>query len=382
MIYLDNAASTRIDDNVLDIMLPFFNKYYGNSNNITHKLGIEANKAVVHARNNVANILGCLPQQIFWTSGSTESNNIAILGLISHLQTNQEADFNIVTSAIEHRSVLHPIESIKILGGKIIILEPELTGKISVQQFESAIMDSTKIVCIMHVNNELGVINNIQAIGEICNSRGVYFHCDATQAVGKVPVILKELNVDSISISAHKFHGPKGVGCLYIKDESLIKPTFYGGGQENGIRPGTLNVPGIVGLSEALSLTIKRMDEDMPKIEKLRDKFESIIEAHDNRIIVNGKSEPRVANISNISFPIRSGYSFLELITENGVIACSSGSACDSADNKPSHVMKALGKSRHEAKNTLRFSLSKFTTDEEIEVAAYHILELFDKIKL
>ncbi len=363
-------------------MLPFFNKYYGNSNNITHKLGIEANKAVVHARNNVANILGCLPQQIFWTSGSTESNNIAILGLISHLQTNQEADFNIVTSAIEHRSVLHPIESIKILGGKIIILEPELTGKISVQQFESAIMDSTKIVCIMHVNNELGVINNIQAIGEICNSRGVYFHCDATQAVGKVPVILKELNVDSISISAHKFHGPKGVGCLYIKDESLIKPTFYGGGQENGIRPGTLNVPGIVGLSEALSLTIKRMDEDMPKIEKLRDKFESIIEAHDNRIIVNGKSEPRVANISNISFPIRSGYSFLELITENGVIACSSGSACDSADNKPSHVMKALGKSRHEAKNTLRFSLSKFTTDEEIEVAAYHILELFDKIKL
>ncbi|MBV6472207.1 MAG: Cysteine desulfurase IscS [Saprospiraceae bacterium] len=344
-------------------------------------MGIEAYKAVVRSRNNVAKLLGCLPQQILWTSGSTEANNIAIFGFISQLQSRYKEQIQIVLSSIEHKSVLEPIERIKSLGAQVTFIEPGKNGEFSTAQFENAISRSTKLVCCMHVNNELGVINNIEDIGKICYNKGIHFHCDSTQAIGKLPININKLKVDSISVSAHKFHGPKGVGCLFIRNENLIKPMFYGGGQENGIRPGTLNVSGIVGLSEALSLAIESMDTYIPKVEKLRDKLESTLIAHDNRIVVNGRNQHRVSNISNISFPVKPGYNFLELISSMGIIACSSGSACDSADNRPSHVMKAIGKSRHEAKNTLRISLSKYTTAEEIELAAFHIIQLFDKIK-
>jgi cysteine desulfurase len=381
MIYLDNAASTRCEDKVVNNMLPFFTECYANSSNITNKMGIEAYKAVVRSRNNVAKLLGCLPQQILWTSGSTEANNIAIFGFISQLQSRYKEQIQIVLSSIEHKSVLEPIERIKSLGAQVTFIEPGKNGEFSTAQFENAISRSTKLVCCMHVNNELGVINNIEDIGKICYNKGIHFHCDSTQAIGKLPININKLKVDSISVSAHKFHGPKGVGCLFIRNENLIKPMFYGGGQENGIRPGTLNVSGIVGLSEALSLAIESMDTYIPKVEKLRDKLESTLIAHDNRIVVNGRNQHRVSNISNISFPVKPGYNFLELISSMGIIACSSGSACDSADNRPSHVMKAIGKSRHEAKNTLRISLSKYTTAEEIELAAFHIIQLFDKIK-
>lgn len=382
MIYLDNAASTRCDDLVVDVMLGYFKDHYANAGNITNNFGIEANKAVVRSRNTVAGLLGCLPQRIIWTAGATEANNMAIFGAFRHIQKNRAGErLHIIASSIEHKSVLEPLLYLQREGAELTLIDPDVYGHTSVSQIIDSINESTVLICFMLANNELGVINDVAELAEYCNSRDIYLHCDATQGVGKVKISLQDLQVSSLSFSGHKFHGPKGIGCLFIRDEVRMDPFILGGGQENGLRSGTLNVPGIVGLSKALSLAHEYMIDDARNVELLRNKLESILIGNDNRIKINGLERLRLPNISNVSFPIRPGGNLLEDITEHAIVACSSGSACDTADNRPSHVMKALGKSRHEAKNTLRFSLSRYTTLEDIEQATFHILELFKRIK-
>jgi cysteine desulfurase len=383
MIYLDYAASTPCDKRVITTMLPFFDTVFANPSNITNDLGLASSNAVEAARNQIATHLNCTSDKITWTSGATEANNLAILGTVIHYKMTQPSSaIHLITNSIEHKSVLVAVNAAKtIYGCEVTIVEPTVDGVVDPMSIKKAIRKDTRLVSLMMANNEIGTLNDIISVANICSENQILMHTDATQCFGKIPINVKEIGVDLLSFSGHKLYGPKGVGGLFIKNPSSISPLLYGGGQENGLRSGTLNVANIVGLGKAYQIAHESIATEMPKIKRLRDVLENRLIANCQSIVVNGGNTLRLPNISSVTFNARPGIAIMNLITEGKVIACSSGAACDSADNMPSHVMTAIGKTRHEAKNTLRFSLGRFTTVHEIEACAEYLSTISRSIR-
>ncbi|MCL4783168.1 MAG: IscS subfamily cysteine desulfurase [Bryobacterales bacterium] len=377
-IYLDNHATTPMDPRVLDAMLPYLGARFGNAASRNHSFGWEAEEATETAREQVASLIGANKKEIVFTSGATESNNLAIKGVA---EMYAERGNHIITAATEHKAVLDTCKRLEKHGYKVTYLPLQPDGLIDLEQLREAITDKTILVSIMYANNEIGVIQPIREIGAICKERGVLFHSDATQAVGKVPVNVIKDNVDLLSLSGHKMYGPKGVGALYVRRKSprvQLTAQIDGGGHERGMRSGTLNVPGIVGLGKACELCQHEMEEEGKRLGALRDKLMHRLTSELDEVFVNGSMEHRLPNNLNISFAYVEGESLLMGIHD---IAVSSGSACTSATLEPSYVLKALGKGDDLAHSSIRFGLGRFTTEEEVEYAADSIIRIVNKLR-
>lgn len=364
-VYLDNAATTPIDPRVLDTMLPFLKDVFGNANS-AHGLGRRAHVAVEDARDTIARIIGAEPSEIIFTSGGTESNNAAIKGAIKASGKN-----HVITSRAEHHAVLHPIEHAKSEGVDATFLDVRPYGIASAEQVNSAITERTALVSLMHGNNEIGSINPIPEIAKVCKEKGVLFHSDTVQTTGKIPVNVAELGVDFLSISGHKVYGPKGVGVLYVKNGTKWTPWMEGGSQERRRRGGTLNVPGIVGLAKALELTTSEMDENKAHISSLQTALISgLMERFGDKVRFNGDIENGLYNIVNCSFPMDEGRALdgemLLLNLDIEGICCSNGSACASGAVEPSHVLMSLGLDASTAKSSVRFSIGKQNSMDDI----------------
>lgn len=372
IIYLDNNATTRVDERVLDAMLPYFTDYYANSTS-THLAGLTVKESVENAAWQTADLINANADEIVFTSGATESINLAIKGLAD------QGKKHIITIQTEHKAVLETCHFMESIGFEVTYLPTAADGLLDIQLLEEIITDKTLVFIGMFSNNETGVIQNISAISKTLKARNVLFMCDATQAVGKVPIDVKTLGIDLLAFSAHKFYGPKGVGALYIsaKAKVKLKPQTLGGGQQRKLRSGTLNVPGIIGLGKAAEIALKEQQEDQKRIESLRNKLEKGLLQFKGSF-VNGNTENRIYNTSNICFP---GVNSEQLILALGNISVSNGASCSAVTSEPSHVLKAMGLSDEEALNSIRFSLGRFTTSEEIDVAIEQVLELAGKLR-
>lgn len=371
IIYLDNNATTRVDERVLDAMLPYFTDYYANSTS-THLAGLTVKEAVENAAWQTADLINANADEIVFTSGATESINLAIKGLTD------QGKKHIVTIQTEHKAVLETCHFMESIGFDVTYLPTAADGLLDIQLLEEIITDKTLVFIGMFSNNETGVIQNINAISKTLKAKNVLFICDATQAAGKIPIDVKTLGIDLLALSAHKFYGPKGVGALYIsaKAKVKLKPQTLGGGQQRKLRSGTLNVPGIIGLGKAAEIALKEQQEDQKRIEALRNKLERGLLQFKGSF-VNGNTENRIYNTSNICFP---GVNSEQLILALGNISVSNGASCSAVTSEPSHVLKAMGLSDEEALNSIRFSLGRFTTSEEIDVAIEQVLELAGKL--
>lgn len=359
-IYMDYAATTPVDDRVLRVMLPYFNEFYGNASEI-HSYGIEAKEALEESREKVARILNADPDQIVFTSGATESNNLSLKGIA--FAKEKEAR-HVIISSIEHHCVLDTAKWLEGRGFDLTILPVDDQGLVDPGDVEAAIRSDTLLVSIMHSNNEIGVLQPISEIGEICQEKGVVLHSDAVQSVGKVPLDVEKLHVDLLSASSHKLYGPKGVGALYVREGVQIDPLTHGGGHERGIRSGTENVAGIVGFGEACRIAEEEMPEESLRLIRLRDELISrILEIEDSRL--NGDPTRRLPNNANFSFKYIEGEALLLRLDDAGV-AASSGSACSSTSSEPSHVLLALGLKPEEARGSLRLTIGRWTTHEEV----------------
>lgn len=362
MIYLDNAGTTKMSESVIEAMLPYFDKIYGNASSL-HTIGQEAKEVLEEARSRVAKCLGAEPKEIYFTSGGSESDNWAIrsagkLGLRSGKN-------HIITSAFEHHAVLNTLKEMEKEGFCVTYLPVYENGIVKAEDVENAITDKTCLVTIMFANNEIGTIQPVKEIGAICKKHNIIFHTDAVQAVGHVKIDVGELGIDMLSLSAHKFHGPKGVGALYCKKTIRLNNLIFGGAQESGRRAGTENVAGVVGLATALEDATREMDEVNARMKSLRDMlFDELSKIPHSKI--NGDRECRLANNFNMSFEGIEGESLLLLLDDKGICA-SSGSACTSGSLDPSHVLLAIGLIHEIAHGSLRLTLSKYTTKEEIE---------------
>jgi cysteine desulfurase len=364
-IYLDYAATTPVDDRVLDAMLPYFRTSFGNAASL-HQMGRVAAEAVDRARDRVGGLLGCSNRDVIWTSGATESNNLAIKGLVRSAGLSSP---HVISQKIEHKAVLDPLESLRREGVEVTLLDVDRNGRVDPKAVEAAIRPQTALVTLMAANNELGTLTPLQEIGTICGMAGVAFHTDASQAVGKVPINAKELGLTLLSVSGHKLYGPKGVGVLVFRRESRSKkltPLIDGGGHEGGMRSGTLNVPAIVGLGMACEIAAREMAEDAARIRGLRDEFESALLAEIPNVFVNGGDGARLPNISNIAF---TGVDAESLLLALDGIAASTGSACTAASIEPSHVLKALNLVDDRQRSSVRFSFGRQTTGEEVRRA-------------
>lgn len=371
-VYLDNNATTRMDPTVLDVMMPYFLDNYGNAASRSHILGLAAKDAVELARARVAEFIGASPEEIIFTSGATESDNLAIKGVFETYKTKGN---HIITAATEHKAVLDTCSHIEKMGGVVTILGVDENGLINLKELENSINDSTILISIMFGNNETGTVQNIKEISRIAKEKKVIFFTDATQAVGKIDLSVNEYGIDLMAFSSHKIYGPKGVGALYVRRKNprvKITAQIDGGGHERNMRSGTLNVPGIVGFGKACDISRLSLKEEVERISFLRDKLESellsIEETH-----LNSNKENRLPNVTNISFAHLDGAALL--MGFNKSIAVSSGSACTSASLEPSYVLKAQGLSDELAKNSIRFSLGRFTTEEEIDFAIQTVKE-------
>ncbi|WP_035651166.1 cysteine desulfurase family protein [Flavobacterium sp. ASV13] len=371
IIYLDNNATTRVDERVLNAMLPYFTHSYANATS-NHLAGLTVNEAVENAAWQTANLIGAQEDEIIFTSGATESINLAIKGL-----ANQNRK-HIVTVATEHKAVLKTCEFMETIGFEITYLPVATNGILDLEILNQNITDKTALVCIMMANNETGVFQNIAEISKIAHSKGALFMCDATQAVGKIQIDVQVLGIDLLPFSAHKFYGPKGIGALYISAKAKIKlvPQLHGGDQQRKLRSGTLNVPGIIGLGKASEIALAEMKEDQKRIEKLSNKLETGL-LHFDGSFVNGNSEKRIYNTSNICFP---GVNSEQLILALGNISVSNGSSCSAVTSEPSHVLKVLGLSDENALSSIRFSLGRFTTSEEIDETIERVLALVQQL--
>lgn len=371
IIYLDNNATTRVDERVLDAMLPYFTDYYANSTS-THLAGLTVKEAVENAAWQTADLINANADEIVFTSGATESINLAIKGLAD------QGKKHIVTIQTEHKAVLETCHFMESIGFEVTYLPTAADGLLDIQLLQEIITDKTLVFIGMFSNNETGVIQNIRAISKTLKAKNLLFICDATQAVGKVPIDVKTLGIDLLALSAHKFYGPKGVGALYIsaKAKVKLKPQTLGGGQQRKLRSGTLNVPGIIGLGKAAEIALKQQQEDQKRIEVLRNKLEKGLLQFEGSF-VNGNTENRIYNTSNICFP---GVNSEQLILALGNISVSNGASCSAVTSEPSHVLKAMGLSVEEALSSIRFSLGRFTTSEEIDVAIEQVLELAGKL--
>ena len=387
-IYMDNNATTRMDPRVLEEMLPFFTETYGNSASRSHSFGWAAEDAVAKARKQVADLIGANPKEIVWTSGSTESCNLAIKGVAEMYQSKGK---HIITALHEHKAVLDPCKRLQREGYDVTWLEPGEDGVIRAEQVAEAMREDTILVTIMWANNEIGTLNEIEQIGKVCKENKVLFFTDATQAVGKVPINVDEAGVDLLCGSGHKLYGPKGAGFLYVRRRNprvRLSPIIDGGGHERGMRSGTLNVTGIVGLGKACELAGEEMEEETARLSKLRDHLIEGVLSQLDMAVLNGSKAERLPHTANISFPYVEGESLMMAMKD---IAVSSGSACTSASLEPSYVLKALGLGDELAHSSIRFGLGRWSTEEEVDYtvdkvvkSVNHLLEmspLYDMVK-
>lgn len=376
-IYLDNNATTPMDPRVLEAMMPYFTEHFGNAASRNHSFGWQGEEAVDYAREQIARLINADAKEIIFTSGATESNNLAIKGVF---EMYAEKGNHFITVTTEHKATLDTCKHIEKLGAEVTYLEPATDGLITVEQLANAIKPNTVLVSVMYANNEIGVIQPIKAIAELCKSKGILFHTDATQAVGKISVDVMADGIDLMSFSAHKMYGPKGVGALYVRRKNpRVKVTAQmdGGGHERGMRSGTLNVPGIVGLGKACEICHNEMAQDTARIIAMRNRLEASLSELEESYI-NGNIEHRLPHVSNMSFKYVEGEGLIMGVKN---IAVSSGSACTSASLEPSYVLKALGLDDELAHSSLRFGLSRFTTDEEIDYAINHVKEAVNKLR-
>jgi len=360
MIYLDHAATTPMRPEVLEAMHPYFLEHFGNPSSL-HSYGLNARAAVERAREHVASAIGATPQEIVFTSGGTESDNLALRGVLQSGRNNKD---HIITSAIEHPAILETCKFIEQLGHEVTFVPVDREGRVNPAAVEDAIRKNTRLISIMHANNEIGSIQPIAKIGAIAASLGIYMHTDAVQSVGKIPVNVNELHVDMLSISSHKIYGPKGVGCLYVRKGTKLKPLIFGGGHERGLRSGTENVSGIVGLGEAIRLAIEDFT-DNARIKKLRDALIDAVLREIPSTQLNGGKEHRLPNNANFSFSYIEGESLLLRLNAKG-IAGSTGSACSSKKLEPSHVLLAIGLDPVDAHGSLRLTLGRDTTNADV----------------
>jgi cysteine desulfurase len=363
-IYMDYSATTPVDPRVADKMIPYLREQFGNPASRSHMYGWSAEAAVEEARGHVAALVGADPREIIWTSGATESNNLALKGAANFYKTKGK---HIITVKTEHKSVLDTVRELERVGFEATYLEPQDNGLITIEQLEAAIRPDTIIVSVMLVNNEIGVIQPIDAIGELCRSKGIIFHCDAAQATGKVHINLEKSKVDLMTFTAHKVYGPKGVGALYVRRKPRVRleAQMHGGGHERGLRSGTLPTHQIVGMGEAFRIAKEEMDAELAKVKALRDRLaKGLLEIEE--VYINGDMEHRVPHNLNVSFNYVEGESLIMAIKD---IAVSSGSACTSASLEPSYVLRALGRSDELAHSSIRFTIGRFTTEEDIDFA-------------
>ena len=369
-VYLDNQATTPLDPKVFSAMEPWFTEKFGNASSRNHTYGWEAEEAVEIARESVAATIGALPKEIIFTSGATEANNIALQGAAKSYQDQEK---HIITVKTEHKAVIDVCQHLSKDGFDITYLPVYKDGILDVNKFEDAIRDDTILASVMHVNNEIGIIQPIKELGAICKNKGIIFHVDAAQSMGKLSINVDDMGIDLLSISAHKFYGPKGVGGLYIRRKNprvQLQPIMFGGGHERGIRSGTLPVPNIVGMGRACDLAANVMNEENLKITTLRDALLQGIRDENPNTLVNGSMEYRVAGNLNMSFLGVNNEAIIAAIPE---IAISSGSACTTSTMEPSHVLLALGMSKEEAYSSLRFGIGRFNTEQDIQIAVKSI---------
>ncbi|HXG65510.1 MAG TPA: IscS subfamily cysteine desulfurase [Blastocatellia bacterium] len=377
-IYMDNHATTPCDPRVVEAMLPYFTETFGNAASRNHQFGWQAEEAVENARKQVADLIGATAKEIIFTSGATESDNLAIKGVA---EMYYEKGDHIITVVTEHKAVLDTCKKLEKRGFKVTYLPVGSDGLISPDDVKDAMTDKTILVSVMHVNNEIGVIQPIADIGKLCKERGVLFHTDATQAVSKIPFNVNELNVDLVSMSAHKMYGPKGVGALYVRRKNprvVLAPMMDGGGHERGMRSGTLNVTGIVGLGKAAEIAKAEMGEETGRLLALREKLRRGIMDQIPDVYINGHATQRVPGNLNVSFAYVEGESLLMGISD---IAVSSGSACTSASLEPSYVLKALGVGEDLAHSSIRFGLGRFNTDEEVDYTIGRVNEAVNRLR-
>ncbi len=377
-VYLDNHSTTRVDPRVVERMLPYFSEKYGNASSIHHEFGWEAEAAVEHARSQVAAVIGARRNEIVFTSGATESINLALKGVAA---ARSSIGNHIITAVTEHRAVLDTCAHLEHHGFDVTRLGVDKDGLISPDTVRAAITKRTVLVSIMLANNEIGTLAPLQEIGEICRERDVLLHTDATQAVGKIPVDVAALNVDLLSFSAHKMYGPKGIGALWIRSTQPrldLAPLLDGGGQEGGLRSGTLNVPGMVGFGAASALAGAEMQQEAARLARLRDALVQGIQNQLDGVRVNGHPVLRLPNNANMTF---AGVRADRLMMDMKDIALSSGSACSSASQEPSHVLKALGLLDDDVLSSIRVGLGRFTTEREIEYATGRIVETVRAIR-
>ncbi len=366
-IYLDHTATTPLDPRVLDAMLPLFSGTFGNASSI-HWYGQQARGALERSRETIARAVGAEPGEIFFTSGGTESDNLAIKGVFR--AAFRKGKNHLVTSAAEHHAVLEPCEVLAEEGATATVLPPDKSGRVDAEMVGAAITDRTCLVSIIHANNEVGTISPLAVISEVARARGVLLHTDAVQTVGKIPVSVKDLGVDLLTFSAHKIYGPKGIGALFVRRGTELETLFQGGGQERGMRPGTESVPLIVGFAKAVEIAVAEMEQESARLRSLRDALEQRIQRQFPEVILNGHPSERLPHILNISFDSRKisleGEMLLLNMDLRG-IAVSSGSACTSGSVQPSHVLLAMGRDPATARATLRFSFGKGNSEEDVD---------------
>lgn len=375
-VYMDNAATTPVKKEVLEAMLPYFTDKYGNPSSI-YKLGRESKGVLDQARDKVGNAIGANSKEIFFTSGGSEADNWAIKGVAF---ANKDKGNHIITTKIEHHGILHTCEYLEKQGFEVTYLDVNEYGIIDLKQLENSIKESTILISIMFANNEIGSIQPVKEIGQIAKKNNVYFHTDAVQAVGKLKIDVNQLNIDMLSMSAHKFYGPKGIGALYIKKGVKIHPYIHGGAQEKNRRAGTENVPSIVGLGKAVEFACQNMDEHNERVTKLRNKLINEIKSKISHVRLNGHPEKRLPGNMNMCFEFIEGEALLLSLDMVG-IAGSSGSACTSGSLDPSHVLLSIGLLHEIAHGSLRLSLGDFNTEEEVDYVVEQLISIVDRLR-
>ncbi|ABK45553.1 cysteine desulfurase IscS [Magnetococcus marinus MC-1] len=376
-IYMDYQATTPMDPRVFEAMTPWFVEKFGNPASRSHPYGWEADTAVENARQQVASSIGADPREIIFTSGATESDNLAIAGVAKFYK---DKGNHIITPVTEHKAVLDTCRYLEQEGFEVTYLPVQKDGLVNMAELEAAITDKTVLVSIMAVNNEIGVIQPLAQIGALCRRKKVFFHCDAAQGVGKMPIDVNEMNIDLMSISGHKIYGPKGIGALYVRRRPRVRVNaiIHGGGHERGMRSGTLSTPLIVGLGEACRLATEEMVVEEARVLRLREKLRTALESQMTHVQTNGSLEHRIAGNLNISFEYVEGESMMMAIKD---VAVSSGSACTSASLEPSYVLRSLGLNDEMAHTSIRFGLGRFTTEEEVDAVIKIVTGAVDKLR-
>lgn len=377
-VYLDNHATTRPDPRVIAAMMPYLTDVFGNAASVSHRFGWEAAEAVDRAREQVAAIVGADAKEIVFTSGATEANNLALKGPLEGLRRRGD---HIVSAVSEHKAVVDPLKRLAREGWRVTFVACDPTGLVSTEAVEAALTDRTVLVSVMAANNEVGTINPSAAIGRLCHERGILFHTDATQAVGKIPIDVRRDGIDLLSLSAHKLYGPKGIGALYVRrrdPQVRLTAQIDGGGHERGFRSGTLNVPGIVGLGEACRIASEEMGADEARVFELRERLHRGLLDRIDGLKLNGHPTDRLAGNLNLSFAGVDGEALMMAMRD---VAVSSGSACSAADPEPSHVLLAMGLDEDMARASLRFGLGRFTTAEEVEFAVESVASAVARLR-